>query len=284
MNWLEEYRDCGFVVFANLLPADLIDAHVAQVAALLHKFGVTDGHSLASLQPEADDALMVDMLALHRNSATASQLIHQPIVSALLRQLFQAEPVLSMARSALWEPGNMRAHIDTAFRSPEPPYSVCRAWCALEDIDPCAGNFYLVPGTHRSLTPRLCNEVLEEKPEIEALARQAEADPNLWFRLHARGWPLVSAKVPDRIDANYKTSFDLKKGDVIIFNPALAHGTLACEDMTLSRKMMVCEWTTKEAYAREYKPRRIRAAEILPIAPAQPIDIRPYIAARSATR
>lgn len=283
MDWLAEYCDRGFVVFDNLLPPDLIDAHVAEVTGLLAKYGVRDSASLRRLDMGADDALMLDMLVLHRQSTVAGELIHQRIVRALLRDLFQAEPVLSMARSSLWEPGNMRAHVDTAFRSPEPPYCICRTWCALEDIDPRAGNFYLVPGTHRSLMPRLYKEVLAEKPELLALAQQAEADPSLWFRLHSRGWPLVNAKVPDRIDANCKTSFELKKGDVVIFNPAMAHGTLACEDKTLSRRMMVCEWTTQEAYAREYR-RQPPPAEIPSFEPANLIDIRPHLAARSAAR
>jgi hypothetical protein len=56
MDWLEQYRDVEFVDFDKPLPADLIDAHVAQVPMLSHKYGTPDAASLASLAIEADDA------------------------------------------------------------------------------------------------------------------------------------------------------------------------------------------------------------------------------------
>jgi phytanoyl-CoA hydroxylase len=243
MDWRDEYRDKGFIIVDNVLPHALIDAHLVEVAALLRRHGVTDSRSYATLPPAREDELMGAILELHRHAATTRRLVYHRGIRAILRQLFAAEPMLAMARSALWEPGNMRAHVDTAFRSPDPPYSVCRTWCALEDIHPDSGCFYLVPGTHRTLTPHLCREVLDEKPDLEALSRQVGIDPRNWFRLHGRGWSYVSAKVADRIEPRAKMSFHLRKGDVIIFNPSVAHGTLPCTDPSLTRKMMVCEWT-----------------------------------------
>lgn len=247
MDWREKYRDRGFIICKNALRPDLIDAHITQVAALSRKFGVVDASTLAALPRKADDELEAAMLDLHHRSEIARRLIFNRIAGAILRQLFEAEPELVFARSALWEPGDMRAHVDTAFRAPDPPYSVCRTWCALEDIHPDSGRFFLVPGTHRSLLPRLCDEVLGERPDLLALSRRLADEPNAWGRLFDRAWPLVNAKVADRIDGNAKISFNLEKGDVIFFNPAVAHGVLACANARLTRKMMICEWTTKEA-------------------------------------
>jgi ectoine hydroxylase-related dioxygenase (phytanoyl-CoA dioxygenase family) len=283
MDWREEFCDLGFVVFDRLLPHDVIDAHVAEVTALLRNHGANDAPSLSQHSMTADDALMADMLALHERSQIARRLIFNRMVQALLRQLFGGQPALAMARSAFWERGNMRAHVDTAFRSPEPPYALCRTWCALEDIHPESGRFYLVPGTHRSLVPRLCDEVLAERPDLFALFEQIEHEPQSWFRLRNRGWPLVNAKVPERIDGNAKISFDLNKGDVIFFNPAVAHGTLACADPSLTRKMMVCEWTM-EKDMRLPRPAPAEALLDLPFQPENLIDIRPILAARSAMR
>ncbi len=249
MNWREQYRELGFIICRNILAPDLIEAHVAQVAALLREFGVTDVSSMVALPVKVDDEFMVAMLALHQRGEAARRLIFNRLAGTVLRQLFEAEPVLAFARSALWEPGDMRAHVDTAFRSPDPPYAVCRSWCALEDIHPDSGRFYLIPGTHRSLTPRLCDEVLGERPDLLALSRQLAADPRAWRSLFARGWPLVNAKIADRIDGNAKISFDLSKGDVLFFNPAVAHGVLACANPRLTRKMMICEWTARDASA-----------------------------------
>jgi phytanoyl-CoA hydroxylase len=246
MDWREEYRDKGFIIVDNVLPHALIDAHLRDVAALLRRHGVTDSRSFSMLSPQRDDALMDAMLDVHRRSAITRRLVYQRAVRAILRGLFGAEPTLAIARSALWEPGSMRAHVDTAFHSPDPPYSVCRTWCALEDIHPESGRFYLVPGTHRTITPHLCREVLDQRPELRRLFDEVADEPASWFRLRNRGWSYVSAKVADRIDPRHVVSPRLSKGDVIFFNPAVAHGTLPRGDPSLTRKMMVCEWTTEE--------------------------------------
>lgn len=284
MDWRKEYRDQGFVIVENVLSHQLIDAHLSDVAALLNLHGVTDAATQASLPWERDDKLMVAMLALHRKSDVARNLIFNRVVVALLTQLFGGKPMLTMARSGLWEQGNMRAHVDTAFRSPEPPYSICRIWCALEDIHPDSGRFFLVPGTHRTLTPRLCWEVLNERENLQALFKRLPYDSGSWLRLHGLGWPYVSAKVADRIDEGTKLSFSLNKGDIVIFNPAVAHGTLPCTDASLTRKMMVCEWALKEdstlitpRLAHIENTFRKRKEDNL-------IDITPMLAERAASR
>jgi hypothetical protein len=258
MDWREKYRDRGFIICKNALPHDLIDAHVADVAALSRQFGVVDVSTLAALPIKTDDELMVAMLELHKRSGTARRLIFNRIAGAILRQLFDAEPALAFARSALWEPGDVPAHVDAAFQSPDPPYAVCRTWCALEDIHPESARFFLVPGTHRSLLPRLCDEVLGERPDLLALSLELAEEPDARRRLFGRAWPLVNAKVAHRIDGNAKISFNLEKGDVIFFNPAVAHGVLACADPRLTRKMMICEWTTTDSTSMERPPPPIR--------------------------
>jgi len=283
MDWREEYRDRGFVIVENVLSHGLIDTHLSDVAVLVQHYGVVDAATQAALPMPLDDELMAAMLDLHRRSEVARHLMHNRVIIALMRQLFGALPVLTMARSALWEPGNMQAHVDTAFRSPDPPYAVCRAWCALEDIHPDSGRFYLVPGTHRTLTPRLCWEVLNERPDLHALFKRLPYEPQSWFRLHGRGWSYVSAKVTDRIDPRAMLSFDLKKGDVVLFNPAMAHGTLPCTDPSLTRKMMVCEWAIEEDAAVETRRESRREAR-REVRHDNIIDISSVLGARAATR
>lgn len=285
MGWREEYRDKGYIVVDNVLPHDLIDTHLAAVASLSRRHGVKDARSYATLSPEGEDALLSAMLDLHHGAEVTRRLVAQPVLRAILRQLFDAEPVLTMARSALWERGDMRAHVDTAFRSPDPPYSVCRTWCALEDIRPGSGCFYLVPSTHRTLTPHLCREVLDERPELRRLSDEVLDDPSSWFRLHGRAWSYVSAKVADRIIPAAKVSPRLNKGDVVFFNPAVAHGTLPRADPFLTRKMMVCEWTAAEPVSRH----RLQAPAVpdrldLDFAAGNLVDLASVRAARAASR
>ncbi|WP_036260207.1 phytanoyl-CoA dioxygenase family protein [Methylocapsa aurea] len=288
MDWREEYRDQGFVVVENVLPHDLIDAHIVDVAALLRKYGVFDAAALSALPMAVDDELMVAVLDLHQEGEAARGLIFNRIIGSLLRQLFEAEPSLAFARSALWGPGDMRAHVDTAFRSPEPPYGVCRTWCALEDIHPESGRFYLLPGSHRSLAPKLCGEVLAERPDLMALYEQMvlqpqSCDAKSWMRLHNRAWPFVSAKVADRIEEAEKVAFQLNKGDIVFFNPSIAHGAFSCADASLTRKMMLCEWTANGASDFALSPEALRSCVRLPLRREDNlVDIGPRIAARAA--
>jgi phytanoyl-CoA hydroxylase len=284
MDWREEYRDQGFVIVDRVLPYRAIDAHVAEVEALLRRFGVTDAPSHASLTVTQEDDLLSAMLQLHRGRRATRQLIFDRILGSLLRQLFGAKPVLSMARSSFWERGNMRAHVDTAFRSPDPPYSICRCWCALEDIHPNTGRFYLVPKSHRTLTPHLCRAVLDERPELQALFERLAYDPQAWIRLHNRGWSYVSAKVADYVEPNARVSPALNKGDIVIFDPAVAHGTIPCADASLTRKMMVSEWTIgEEATFPARRPARIEST-FRKVEQDNLIDITPILAARATSR
>ncbi|WP_026606903.1 phytanoyl-CoA dioxygenase family protein [Methylocapsa acidiphila] len=287
MNWREEYSSLGFIVVEGALSHDLIDGHLAEVEALLREYGATDAATFASLAPQADDRLMTAMLYLHRRGDSAGNLLHGPIIRSILRQLFGGEPSLGFARSAFWQPERVRAHVDTIFRSPDPPYSVCRTWCALEDIHPDSGLFYLVPGAHRALAPRLCGELLSERPDLAALFDRLGEEPELWRRLHNQAWPFVSAKVESRVKPHERFAPQLKKGDVVFFNPAIAHGAFASADPRLTRKMMLGEWTVKHPAGAEYfAPLAARAARAR-LSPARKdnlIDIRPILAARSETR
>lgn len=287
MDWREEYSDLGFIVVENVLSYALIDAHLVEATALLREYGAVDASTMAALPMATDDALMVAMLDLHQRGEIARRLLASPIIRSILRQLFEAKPVLAFARSALWQPEDMLAHVDTAFRSPDPPYSICRTWCALEDIHPDSGRFYLVPGTHRSLAPRLCSEVLNERADLLALFEQLADAPESWRRLHNLAWPFVSAKVAERIEPDERIALDLKKGDVVFFNPAVAHGAFACTDARLTRKMMICEWTAQRASGFERgEPFASPRAHARAISAQQNnlIDIRPILAARAASR
>lgn len=284
MHWRDEYSDLGFIIVENAIPHDLIDAHLAEVAALLAEFGVIDATSFADLPMARDDELMVAMLYMHRRGDVARKLLSSEIVQSILRQLFNADPALAFGRSALWQPEDMRAHLDTVFRPLDPPYTICRTWCALEDIHPDSGRFFLVPGTHRTLAPRLCREILEERADLRVLFHGLSAAPESWRRLHNQVWPLASARVADRIRPSERFAPDLKKGDVVFFNPAIAHGAFACADPRLTRKAMICEWTAQrpEHFEQPLAPRFFAA-----VASAQQsnlIDIRPILAARAQSR
>lgn len=81
---------------------------------------------------------------------------------------------------------------------------------------------------------------------------------------------------------NERVSFTLNKGDVVIFNPAVAHGTLPCLDASLTRKMMVCEWTLDEGASFFTAPGAGHSSSNF--SRNNLIDITPILAARTAMR
>jgi hypothetical protein len=287
MDWREEYRELGFIIVENALSHALIEGHLEETTALLRQYGAFDSATNAALPMAVDDELMVAMRYLHQRGEITRRLLSSRIISSILGQLFDAKPVLGFGRSALWQTDAMRAHVDTCFRSPDPPYSICRTWCALEDIHQDSGRFYLVPGAHRSLTPRLCAEVLDERADLLALFERLPDSPELWRRLHNQAWPLVSAKVAERIAPDERIALELKKGDVVFFNPAVAHGAFACADPSFTRKMMLCEWTAPRASGFERcETPALRREHVRAISARRDnlIDIRPILAVRAASR
>ena len=179
----------------------------------------------------------------HYHSNDAVSLWCRPELMAFARWQFGAEPVLRIPSTHLFSVGS-HLHSDfLATAAPDPWEREFRAWGALEDIDAASGPLYLLPGSHRLIMATIREELLESRPEMAAMLRsimQPVTQQEQIARLN--GWyEIVTEALQDRIDrlGIPRIAPALAKGDVILFNPGIAHGTMPRENPGLTRKAMI---------------------------------------------
>ena len=274
-DWIGDFLEHGFTVLPKVLPRDLIDEHVAAVAEVFARHGAPHNTRLVEWDKPRQEALHRDLAELESPDSASLRLSMHPEIRERLRELFREEPVRCSVRTALWEFGDRAPHFDTSFVSTTPEDAVCRAWCALDDIHPDSGVFYVVPGTHRTIRTQLLSEILFEKPEFEELLERLYEDrEGVQPELHRRVWPFLSAKMAAAIESTERHTFAPGKGDVILFSPNVIHGTMPRRDESLPRKVMISEWRARSAriyfasdhfgpgYDRRYRPGAGRAADL----------------------
>ena len=219
----------GFCIWRGLLPHAAIDRHATAWRAFApeHQLDLPFGQRSQS----ADQRHRAGRSAeeFHQQSAEAGALWLHPDLQDFARWRFGAEPFLRLVGTNLLSLGSYLHSDYLATAAPDPWEREFRVWGALEDIDPEAGPMYLLPGTHRSVLASLREEVLAARPDvaealraamrpvtheqhIAALRPMGEAmNEHLCRRLNELGIQPVTPA--------------LRKGDAILFNPGIAHGT-----------------------------------------------------------
>ena len=247
-EWLDDWRKHGFVRLSQVLPHVLIDQHLADITPIFQRHGALHNERLIDWPADRRAALNAAVNALdHEGTASFALSMHESLMQRF-RLLFEAEPVRSSVSTALWESGDRAAHFDTSFVSTTPEDHVCRAWCALEDIHPDSGIFYVVPGTHRTARPRILADMLRERPAFVHLLDRFSTD-----RESARAaWrqemmPILFGRIKAAIEGVPRMTFPIRKGDVVLFSPNVVHGTMPRADPELSRRVMISEWRARTA-------------------------------------
>jgi ectoine hydroxylase-related dioxygenase (phytanoyl-CoA dioxygenase family) len=144
------------------------------------------------------------------------------------------------------------AHCDTLVTWRGPWDKVCRAWCALEDIGPESGPFYIFPGSHLSVRAGLCEETLEESPELIGILRALPSGDTRKYSFLQQASPILLAAqklIASKTAKMRKAVFELRKGDVVIFCLDVIHGGMPIRNSKLTRKAMVIEWHASSAQA-----------------------------------
>ena len=219
----------GFCIWRGLLSHAAIDRHVAAWRA----FAPNHGLDVPPAQRQIDAAQRRRanhfIESFHGNSAEAGALWLHPDLQSFARWRFGAEPFLRLVGTNLFSLGT-HLHSDfLAAAAPDPWEREFRVWGALEDIDPESGPMYLYPGSHRSVVASLREEVLAARSEI-AEALRAAMRPVTHEQHVAVLQPMheaVNEHLRRRLDelGTEKVTPALRKGDAILFNPGIAHGT-----------------------------------------------------------
>lgn len=247
-EWLGHFKEYGYALVPAALPHDLIDAHVAAVAGVFETHGAHHNTRLIEWNKARIEAMMRDMEKLDVADSPSLRLAMHASVRGRMRELFEDEPVRSSVRTAFWEFGDRAPHFDTTFLSTTPEHAVCRAWCALDDIHPGSGVFYVVPGTHRTARAQVLEGAMRDHPEYEELLdRLFEDREGVQPELHRRVWPDLCQRMAQAIEGIQRVTFPIRKGDVVFFSPNAIHGTMPRSNDALPRKVMITEWRARSA-------------------------------------
>ena len=219
----------GFCIWRGLLPHAAIDRHVARWQAFAPEHELDRPFAQRSQDLEQRSRAGRAAERFHAQSAEAGALWLHPDLQAFAWWRFGAEPFLRLVGTNLFSVGS-HLHSDyLATAAPDPWEREFRVWGALEDIDPESGPIYFLPGSHRRVVASLREEVLAARPDV-AEALRAAMQPVTQQQHIAVLRPMSEAMgeaLRRRIDdlGIQPVTPVLRKGDAILFNPAVAHGT-----------------------------------------------------------
>lgn len=248
----------GFVVLKQAVPHTDIDRHLAAIDGIA---GVTDmwrlpaGYSKEQL--ENHRRLRAEFFT---RDTTHLALTGVRPLRAFAETWFGEECVTLSGGTHLYSLGS-HIHSDTLnTATTENPDHLLRFWCALEDISPQSGPIRFYPGTHRSISAVIREQILADSPGYRAmLGRHLSAPtdddrvtrPQEWLAFYRHITRMVTDRLQEmRLDP---VTPSLNKGDVVAFIPSVVHESAPCEDASLTRKAHLFSVFARSA--RWYGPR-----------------------------
>jgi phytanoyl-CoA hydroxylase len=239
---LQQWKNFGYTVFEQAVSSVLIDAYLADIAEFTDRHrefstmitSETDGNARAKdLSRDQLDGPQIRICDLHNNAITGKKLGLNPTVVSFLTHIFQDKVVMMQSLTFL-RSSEQDIHQDYAYVVAGIPSHLAACWIALENVHPDAGPLMYYPGSHR--IPKfdfgnglfLTSESTYRQPEFTAhIRRQCKA-----HRLK-------------------EVIFLPKKGDMFIWHSALAHGGTPVRNRTLTRKSLVCHYSSRTGYPME---------------------------------
>jgi hypothetical protein len=247
-SWMEQYSNLGYAVFDQLLPTEVIDPHVEAFEGILKKYDIYGRDAIKHIQPERRLEFHDAVDRLYCDPDLSLRLCRHPAMQNLTTQLFKKESVSLGPMTVIWGGGAI-PHRDTLFFR-DPPKEAARFWVALEDLHPESGLLYVVPGSHRGAYRY--DELLDEHPEFLEILRSLSTgctDLATWnlrmkqiFDYHHAESAAIAASYPRHI-------LQLKKGDALLFDPGLIHGSLAPSNQSLTRRSFILECRSRNCRA-----------------------------------
>ncbi len=248
-QFMEQLDRDGFFVWRGLLPESLVDAHLAGFEGILAELpkrfpGQCDPDGRAPQR-----LVNGELGAYHAEHEPTQALCFRPALLDFARRRFKAEPVLRNPFSGLYSlaapPGAPNpSHTDTLnTAAPDPWEAELRVWGALEDIDPDSGPLYFYPGSHRLISRAIREDVLTERPDFIAILENLPArfTPATHYPVIGTIYAYTLGILDPRAAALglTKTAPTLRKGDAVIFQPSIVHGTLPPMNRRLTRKHLI---------------------------------------------
>jgi ectoine hydroxylase-related dioxygenase (phytanoyl-CoA dioxygenase family) len=240
---LEFWKKNGYVVFEKAIPEEVIDSLWSEIedtidnhdkykmTALVYQFNNTKDTAIKDIPVDKLRSIGARINEYHNPSVQAKKVVTYPSIAPFLKAVFNDQ--VAVYQSLIFRYGSQQdTHQDFPWVTPTIPSHLAASWIALEDVHPDSGPLYYYPGSHKVKKFNFGNGILYKYGE-------SVFGPKLFSKYldwRCKGEGLV------------KETLLIKKGDVLIWHSALAHGGHRINNSKLTRKSLVCHYTTTSAY------------------------------------
>lgn len=240
---LTNWKKNGYAVLEDIVPEKMIDAFMADVERLIdepekHKLSVRidlpqfapeQQRNISDFPKEALKGKFVKFNDFHSSSVAGKKLMAHPGIVTFLEAVFNQQVVVMQSLTFLYG-SQQPTHQDFPWVTAKDPSHLAAAWIALEDIKIDSGPLYYYLGSHNM-------------PKFDF-------GSGILFKPWSTKTPLDYAEYLDKtcVDLKYpKEVLLIKKGDVLIWHGALAHGGSPISNPDQTRKSYVCHYSTRSA-------------------------------------
>jgi len=240
---LRSWEQNGYVVLEKIIPEALIDKFWGDFQELVQnpdKYDLSVRIDLDEFKPNQErnvkefprKALLgkyVKINDFHNSSVAGKKLMTHPYITAFLEALFNQQVVVM--QSLVFMYGSQQpTHQDFPWVTAKIPSHLAAAWIALEDIKIDSGPLYYYIGSHKMPKFNFGSGILYKREATKSPLEFADYLDNTCKELQ---YP--------------KETLLIKKGDVLIWHAALAHGGSLITNPEQTRKSFVCHYSTEQA-------------------------------------
>lgn len=231
-NGINFYKKNGYIIF-NINNNDLIDKVNDDVDKHLNKGSVKTNSKIYSYN---DSPRIVESWKV---IDSCKDLSLSPVVKSWLKCLYPSEPKAFSTINFLHST-QQPLHSDYVHFGTLPEGRLAGSWIALQDINPLSGPLQIVPGSHK--LDYFNYELVSDSPpkKLEEVKKNYE---------------LYEQWVRNIIESKNLQAYtpEMKKGDCIIWDANLLHGSPDCQNNKIARKSQVTHWTFADV-KKHYNP------------------------------
>lgn len=240
---LHFWRKNGYVILEQVISEQYLDTFwndVEELTANPHQYKLTVRIDLPEFKPNQEreikdfpkEALKnkyVKINDFHSLSVAGKKLMTHPAIVTFLDAIFQQQVVVMQSLTFMYG-SQQPTHQDYPWVTAKIPSHLAAAWIPLEDIKIDSGPLYYYVGSHKLPKFNFGNGILSnERSTKHPLEFAAYLDKNC---------PEMGYS---------KETLLIKRGDVLIWHSALAHGGGLITNPDQTRKSYVCHYSTQQA-------------------------------------
>jgi phytanoyl-CoA hydroxylase len=254
---LQFWREKGYVVLENVLPPDWLDKLWGDVeytienhekfsaTALLHGYNGQLPTPLKDVPKEKLKDIGSRLNDFHHLSVGAKKVMAHPNIAYFLQAVLA--PDLTAFQSLIFKYSSQQGtHQDFPWVTSNIPSHLAAAWIPLEDVHADSGPLFYYPGSHRLPKFDFGNTgILFQKGR--SLFKPEDFEEYL--------------EATNKKNNINKEILLIKKGDILIWHGALAHGGSPIKDPQRTRKSFVCHYSTTGAYPKHRYESSVKSVE-----------------------